>query len=82
MVRESVTYYDGQSVRRSREQPPSAAETLLLPPLNSQLARARSLPAPRFSAPEARASLPVTLHAACLAPICVPVQVPPPAQPN
>ena len=75
MVRESVTYYDGQSVRRSREQAQKEGETLLLQQLKAQLGRDGSVTETRFSAAEEGDYLTVTLQAECLEQIGVPVQV-------
>ena len=75
VVRESVTYYDGQSVRRSREQAQKEGETLLLQQLKAQLGRDGSVTETRFSAAEEGDYLTVTLQAECLEQIGVPVQV-------
>ena len=75
MVRESVTYYDGQSVRRSWEQAQKEGETLLLQQLKAQLGRDGSVTETRFSAAEEGDYLTVTLQAECLEQIGVPVQV-------
>ena len=75
VVRESVTHYDGQSVRRSREQAQKEGEALLLQQLKAQLSRDGSVTETKFSAAEEGDYLVVTLQAECLEQIGVPVQV-------
>ena len=75
LVRETVTVYEGQTVRRSREQAQKEGETLLLQQLKAQLDEDAVVTETRFSAAVEGDSLVVVLQAECLEQIGRPVQV-------
>ena len=75
LVQETTTRYDGQSVRRSREQAQKEGETLLLQQLRARLEEGGSITETSFSAAEEGAYLVVVLQAECLEQIGRPVQV-------
>ena len=75
LVRETVTVYEGQTVRRSREQAQKEGEALLLQQLKTQLDEDAVVTETRFSAAVEGDSLVVVLQAECLEQIGRPVQV-------
>ena len=75
LVRETVTVYEGQTVRRSREQAQKEGEALLLQQLKTQLDEDAVVAETRFSAAVEGDSLVVVLQAECLEQIGRPVQV-------
>ena len=75
MVKETVTTYDAQAAKRSREQAQKEGEALLLQQLKSQLDKDAAVTETKFSAAEAGDHLVVELRAECLEQIGRPVQV-------
>ena len=75
LVRDTVTVYEGQTVRRSREQAQKEGEALLLQQLKTQLDEDAVVTETRFSAAVEGDSLVVVLQAECLEQIGRPVQV-------
>lgn len=75
LVRETVTVYAPQQVRRSREQAQKEGETLLVQQLRRQLRDTGRITETKFSAKTEGENLIVLMQAECLEQIGLPVQV-------
>ena len=75
LVRETVTVYAPQQVRRSREQAQKEGETLLVQQLRGQLQDTGRITETKFSAKAEGENLIVRMQAECLEQIGLPVQV-------
>ena len=75
LVKETVTAYEGQTLRRSREEAQKEGENLLLQQLKAQLDESSTITETKFSAAAEGDFLLVVLQAECLEQIGRPVQV-------
>ena len=75
LVKETVTAYEGQTLRRSREEAQKEGENLLLQQLKAQLDKSSAITETKFSAAVEGDFLLVVLQAECLEQIGKPVQV-------
>lgn len=75
LVKETVTAYEGQTLRRSREEAQKEGENLLLQQLKAQLDESSTITETKFSAAVEGDFLLVVLQAECLEQIGRPVQV-------